>query len=435
METEYENVLRFESQGRYIEALEIISEAERCGNHSERLNILQAEIFMSLAEESENLYKKLVFLMAAVEAYSRNDACECVYPLFEISELLGSASFYSRVLKTAELFLKRIDTALGSQEPDVAKDGVYAHLLEEGEKVRSLVNVVNARIANQKENGAMVERLRPHWESSSENTKREFMKVSTQELRRFVLNKFEKEGRDALEKVLGHVKKNERWIFWLCRSCSQKFSTSEECTSHLEQVHAAEFAPSSMNDLVEKEVWSDKIAVGVWKDAIDLLCSSVESFCCQGLTGVKEKINFDSDMAYVLLDKRLLQGNVDERVDEGGKISFSDAKLHCTRVHAGGGDDFMSWLALSEDWKFKFPRPIREFNLDMWIASLKSYQFLCRTLQTHKVIHLDAEILLIDKSRVKLLKHLTGMCLFDFRCYLNPPLKEYIIDCLRRRFA
>lgn len=196
METKYENALRFESQGKYIEALEIISEAERCGNHSERLNILQAEIFMSLAEESENLYKKLVFLMAAVEAYSRNDACECVYPLFEISELLGSASFYGRVLKTAELFLNRIATALGSQEPDVAEDGVYAHLFEERIKLQSLVDVVNARIANhvvpvpladfkpeaiemKKENGAMVERLRPHWESSSENTKREFMKVTS----------------------------------------------------------------------------------------------------------------------------------------------------------------------------------------------------------------------------------------------------------------
>ncbi|CAN6973269.1 unnamed protein product, partial [Brassica oleracea var. botrytis] len=215
METKYENALRFESQGKYIEALEIISEAERCGNHSERLNILQAEIFMSLAEESENLYKKLVFLMAAVEAYSRNDACECVYPLFEISELLGSASFYGRVLKTAELFLNRIATALGSQEPDVAEDGVYAHLFEERIKLQSLVDVVNARIANHKENGAMVERLRPHWE--------------------------------------------------------------------------------------------------------------------------------------------------------------------CVGESSGSVDDFMSW---SEDGKFRFPRAIREFNLDIWMASLRSYQFVCRTLQT-----------------------------------------------------
>ncbi|KAG2334694.1 hypothetical protein Bca52824_005874 [Brassica carinata] len=277
METKYENALRFESQGKYIEALEIISEAERCGNHSERLNILQAEIFMSLAEESENLYKKLVFLMAAVEAYSRNDACECVYPLFEISELLGSASFYGRVLKTAELFLNRIATALGSQEPDVAEDGVYAHLFEERIKLQSLVDVVNARIANhvvpvpladfkpeaiemKKENGAMVERLRPHWESSSENTKREFMKVTS--------------------------------------------------------------------------------------------------------------------------------------------------KKRCVGESSGSVDDFMSW---SEDGKFRFPRAIREFNLDIWMASLRSYQFVCRTLQTI-------------------------CCLFDFRCYLNPPLKEYIIDCLRRRF-
>ncbi|CAF1696240.1 unnamed protein product [Brassica oleracea] len=291
METKYENALRFESQGKYIEALEIMSEAERCGNHSERLNILQAEIFMSLAEESENLYKKLVFLMAAVEAYSRNDACECVYPLLEISELLGSASFYGRVLKTAELFLKRIATALGSQEPDVAEDGVYAHSpLRRTDKTAIFADFKPEAIEMKKENGAMVERLRPHWESSSENTKREFMKVTSKR-------------KDALEKVLG----------------------------------------------------------------------------------------------------------------------------------------------LSEDGKFRFPRAIREFNLDIWMASLRSYQFVCRTLQTmhakkeilvmkssgsvnSKVIHLDAKILLIDKSRVKLLKHLTGMCLFDFRCYLNPPLKVVKIN-------
>ncbi|WZZ37652.1 hypothetical protein YC2023_033911 [Brassica napus] len=226
METKYENALRFESQGKYIEALEIMSEAERCGNHSERLNILQAEIFMSLAEESENLYKKLVFLMAAVEAYSRNDACECVYPLLEISELLGSASFYGRVLKTAELFLKRIATALGSQEPDVAEDGVYAH-----SPLRRTDKTAIFAIEMKKENGAMVERLRPHWET-------------------------------------------------------------------LQTMHA------------KKEILVMKSS------------GSVNS----------------------------------------------------------------------------------------------------------KVIHLDAKILLIDKSRVKLLKHLTGMCLFDFRCYLNPPLKVVKIN-------
>lgn len=70
---------------------------------------------------------------------------------------------------------------------------MLTHLFEERIKLQSLVDVVNARIVvpvpladfkpeaieMKKENGAMVERLRPHWESSSENTKREFMKVTS----------------------------------------------------------------------------------------------------------------------------------------------------------------------------------------------------------------------------------------------------------------
>ncbi|KAL0709013.1 hypothetical protein Bca4012_015991 [Brassica carinata] len=427
MDSDYENALRFASQRQYIKSLEIISEAELCGNYSERLNIIQADMFMDLGEESENPYKKLLFFMAATEAYSRNDTYDCVYPLFEISEILGLASIYERVSKTAELFLTHIGSILGPREPNVAEDdAVYAHLFEQRTKLQDLVNVVRERIENpvvpvplgdfepeaieiKTENGANVERLRPHWESSSENTKREFMKVSTHQLRRFVLNKYEKEGKDALEKVLRHVKKNETWIFWLCRSCSQKFSTSEECTSHLEQVHA----PSSMNELVEEatEVWADKIAVGVWKDAMELVGSAMES----QLTRVKEKINFDSQFTFLLLDKRMLQGDIAERFDDEGKITFADANLHCSRVQ-GDGAAFLDWLALSGEEKFKFPAAIRTNSMDVWMAALRSFQLVCRTLN-----HAKKEILVMESSgsvnnkvipveAKTLLKHLTDLC-------------------------
>lgn len=76
------------------------------------------------------------------------------------------------------------------------------------------------------------------------------------------------------------------------------------------------------------------------------------------------------------------------------RLAFLMLKLHCTRVHAGG-DDFMSWLALSEDGKFRFPRAVRVFNLDIWMASLRSYQFVCRTLQT---VHAKKEILVMKSS-------------------------------------
>src|SRR5690606_6645793 len=105
---------------------------------NERFNILEADVYMCLGEETENLYKKLVFFMAATEAYSRNDTYECTYAMFKVSKILGSSSLYKRVLKTAELFLKRIDSILESKEPGVTEDGVYACLFDEQRKLREL---------------------------------------------------------------------------------------------------------------------------------------------------------------------------------------------------------------------------------------------------------------------------------------------------------
>lgn len=73
-----------------------------------------------------------------------------------------------------------------------------------------------------------------------------------------------------------------------------------------------------MNDSVKNvsEVWADKTAAGVWKYTIDLVCFAVESLC--GLTRIKERMNFDSNFSYLLLDKRL---SFDGRFDEHYNIS------------------------------------------------------------------------------------------------------------------
>ncbi|XP_056853145.1 uncharacterized protein LOC108833036 isoform X2 [Raphanus sativus] len=115
-------------------------------------------------------------------------------------------------------------------------------------------------------------------------------------------------------------------------------------------------------------------------DATELVCRAADSF--YNGNRVKEKIDFDMKFSSLLLDKRLLQGEI-AQFDEEGAIRFLNANAHYAKANAGG-DDFISWLTekSSGDEKFKFPRPIRAHNLDVWMAVLGAVQFTCRTLGT-----------------------------------------------------
>lgn len=116
------------------------------------------------------------------------------------------------------------------------------------------------------------------------------------------------------------------------------------------------------------------------EDGREVICRAVDSF--NSGARVKEKIDFDEQCSSLLLDKRLLRCEI-AQFDDEGTVSFLNPNDHYAKAHARG-DDIVSWLANHsfEDERFRFPRPVRTHNLDIWVAVLRAVQFTCRTLGT-----------------------------------------------------
>ncbi|KAG2273116.1 hypothetical protein Bca4012_085953 [Brassica carinata] len=114
-------------------------------------------------------------------------------------------------------------------------------------------------------------------------------------------------------------------------------------------------------------------------DGTDLVCRAVERLCSR--TRVQEKIEFDDQFSSMLLDRRLLRGEIDPFDDEGTiDVCKHDyyAKTHPQ------GDDIITWLLdyPMRDGSFEFPRSVRAHNLDMCVAILRAIHFTCRDLAT-----------------------------------------------------
>ncbi|KAL0708743.1 hypothetical protein Bca4012_075169 [Brassica carinata] len=110
-------------------------------------------------------------------------------------------------------------------------------------------------------------------------------------------------------------------------------------------------------------------------DGTDLVCRAVERLC--GRTGVKEKIEFDEQFSFMLLDKRLLRGKIDPFDDEG---AIDVCKHDYYAKTQPQGDDIITWLLDYPliDGSFEFPRSARAHNLDIWVAILRAIHYTCR---------------------------------------------------------
>ncbi|WZY96412.1 hypothetical protein YC2023_068741 [Brassica napus] len=110
-------------------------------------------------------------------------------------------------------------------------------------------------------------------------------------------------------------------------------------------------------------------------DGTDLVCRAVERLC--GRTGVKEKIEFDEQFSFMLLDRRLLRGKIDPFDDEG---TIDACKHDYYAKTQPQGDDIITWLLDYPliDGSFEFPRSARAHNLDIWVAILRAIHYTCR---------------------------------------------------------
>ncbi|EOA12825.1 hypothetical protein CARUB_v10025784mg [Capsella rubella] len=113
-------------------------------------------------------------------------------------------------------------------------------------------------------------------------------------------------------------------------------------------------------------------------DGTDLVCRAVDSIVAR--TRVKEKIDFDPQFSYLLLDRRLLKSK-NTQFDDEGTINVFDPNVHYAKAQAHG-DDIISWLTEYNSVDKTFLRPIREHDFGIWVAVLKAVQFTCRTLGT-----------------------------------------------------
>ncbi|KFK23929.1 hypothetical protein AALP_AAs65508U000100 [Arabis alpina] len=200
-------------------------------------------------------------------------------------------------------------------------------------------------------------------------------------------------------------------------------------------------------------------------DGTDLVCRAVDSFLSR--TRVKEKIDFDREFSVLLVDKRLLKSNC-VPFDDVVTINVLDPDKHYANAQAKG-DDIISWLVDDPSVDKIFPRPIREHNLDIWLAVPRAVQFTLRdvlgrashpiydfsTLEdclnlirerkslsddlvlesililklmvTYKGLLMDSWILRIDNSRTRLLDNLTRLPVFDNRTYMLRLLKPFML--------
>ncbi|CAN8324447.1 unnamed protein product [Cochlearia groenlandica] len=113
-------------------------------------------------------------------------------------------------------------------------------------------------------------------------------------------------------------------------------------------------------------------------DGADLVCKAVDTFLSR--TQVKEKIDFDPDCSFLLLDRRLLKKHY-SLLDDEGKIEAFDPNVHYAKASAQG-DDMISWLVDYSTVDKIFPIPIREQNLSIWLSVLRAVQFTCTTMGT-----------------------------------------------------
>ncbi|KAJ0238171.1 Ubiquitin carboxyl-terminal hydrolase-related protein [Hirschfeldia incana] len=117
-------------------------------------------------------------------------------------------------------------------------------------------------------------------------------------------------------------------------------------------------------------------------DGTNQVCRAADSLLDR--IRIKETIELDEKFSLLLLDKRLLKSNNAAPFDgdDDGKIKFiKDPDVHYAKAHAQG-DDIISWLGDCSSVDKSFPRPIREHNLEIWVAVLRAVQYTCRTLRT-----------------------------------------------------
>jgi len=253
--------------GNYVDALKMIndfsSSAER--EESEEFDHLEGEILEYLGKKSTNPALKFTFLLGSVSSFSKLER----FPLYAAFSLLNLVREYKSVVynKMASIytqkalhFLKPIDRFLAER---LTLETLEARI-DKGPVPEMPVGspLIRIRLVPDTED---YERQKSYWLGLDDEGSN-FWKVPISEFKTYVEAKTG--AVKDLEIVLKYVKKNLKWIAWICRTCSKKFSTRQACHDHLEQEHATGLIPSQRMHMPQRisEDWADKVSsVRDWK--------------------------------------------------------------------------------------------------------------------------------------------------------------------------
>ncbi|KAL9310698.1 putative transcription factor C2H2 family [Arabidopsis thaliana] len=298
---------RYYEQGDHIKALEVIEDSIlKIGGKLKLpsdLCFLQGHIFMALARKTENSDLKFAFFLASVECYLEDYMLQAfgAVSLFHLGERLGSTLYYKKAVKIAKrsLSVMSFDPSKSDQqktkrtlEDIVETTGsriIHGLTVKSSEPKLKESQEIRIKIRSDSHTIA-AKRLRLYWAGMSAERKRNFMKVSTVELRSYVERVYGREGLDALEQVLDSARINRKWKFWMCRTCSQTFFYPKKFKNHLEQVHDAKYKPVR-EDLAQSvdDVWAGMISVADW-EPVDALAAAEM---------IKNRLEFVKEFVYV----------------------------------------------------------------------------------------------------------------------------------------
>ncbi|CAF1921414.1 unnamed protein product [Brassica napus] len=109
-----------------------------------------------------------------------------------------------------------------------------------------------------------------------------------------------------------------------CRAIGmEKFSSAEECRTHLEQEHAADFKPHSEKDMVKRigKTWGHKILVGVW-EPVDAVAAvgmiKTQLAYVKAFTSKSRKKGWSNEWPLAAVEERnSVSGNLESALGEG----------------------------------------------------------------------------------------------------------------------
>ncbi|KAF8087620.1 hypothetical protein N665_0574s0007 [Sinapis alba] len=291
----YEKVQSLRRKGDHSKALEIVDDmitVHREDKNSWFLRQEQSVIFLDFVREAHDADMEVVYYLGSLGCVTEDVrlslSSACTRLLITLGKRLGSMMYFKECVRIGKQGLSAPSLEVSSdsaaatspvlQLGDLDKEKLEASI-KEAELLMDELNTMDVEIEEPPEvcdskkspeprREKRVGELKSYWMGLDVKVKRGFMKVSVEKLRSFVKGVYKKEGLDIFQNVMDIARKHGTWKSWVCRTkCSDVCSSAEECRTHLEEKHVADFKPESEEDMVNRmgRNWAKKIQDGVWE--------------------------------------------------------------------------------------------------------------------------------------------------------------------------